>query len=196
VIINDDEIIIRKMKYSSEDFNLLDKWLNDEEVQEYYEGKSTKYTHEQIINKFGPRALGEDYVIPCIIQYNAFPIGYIQYYRLTKQEQEDYSVDNHKEVYGIDLFIGETAYWNKGIGTKTLKLLVRFLFSEIKTDIICIDPQTWNLRAIRCYEKCGFKKIKVLEKRELHEGLYKDNQIMMITNEEYYRRDNLRNNPF
>ena len=36
------------------------------------------------------------------------------------------------------------------------------------------DPQAWNERAIRCYEKCGFKKVKLLPKHELHEGEYRD----------------------
>jgi aminoglycoside 6'-N-acetyltransferase len=37
-----------------------------------------------------------------------------------------------------------------------------------------MDPQTRNTRAIKCYKKCGFKKIKILPKRELHEGEYQD----------------------
>jgi aminoglycoside 6'-N-acetyltransferase len=187
LLIIGEEIQIRKMEYKPEDFDVLEKWLNDEQVQEYYEGKSVSFTREQIINKFGPRVLGEDYVTPCIIEYNGSSIGYIQYYRSSKQEQEDYSIDIIKDVYGIDLFIGETLYWNKGIGTTALKLVLRYLFMEIKADLVCVDPYTWNLRAIRCYEKCGFKKIKILEKRELFEGLYKDSQIMVVTNEEFSR---------
>lgn len=38
--VTDQELIIRKMRSSSEDFDLLEKWLNDEEVQDYYEGKA------------------------------------------------------------------------------------------------------------------------------------------------------------
>ncbi|SMF78936.1 aminoglycoside 6'-N-acetyltransferase [Paenibacillus uliginis N3/975] len=185
--VTDKELIIRKMRSSSEDFDLLEKWLNDEEVQDYYEGKGTKYTREQIIHKFESRASGKDYVIPCIIEYLDHPIGYIQYYLLTNQELEEYGANN-KDVYGIDLFIGETKHWNKGLGTKTLELVIKYLFEELQSTAIFIDPQTWNHRAIRCYEKCGFRKVKVLERHELHEGVYKDNQIMMISSEEYYRQ--------
>jgi len=78
------------------------------------------------------------------------------------------------------LFIGETEYQNQGIGTKAIKLLTKYLFEVKSVDVILIDPQTWNSRAIKCYEKCGFKAIKILEKRELHEGQYRDNFVMLL----------------
>ncbi len=37
-----------------------------------------------------------------------------------------------------------------------------------------MDPQLRNTRAMKCYEKCGFKKIKILPKHELHEGVHQD----------------------
>ncbi|MCZ8512797.1 GNAT family N-acetyltransferase [Paenibacillus filicis] len=164
--IAEGDIGIRRMEYSPNDISLLEKWLNDEVVQDYYEGRSKTYTREQIVAKFGPRLLGNDPVIPCLILYHGVAIGYIQYYQLLSQEQEDYSVDPGKLAYGIDLFIGEPSYWNKRIGSKALKRLLAYLFEEIRADIVCVDPQTWNERAIRCYLKCGFKKTKVLEQRE------------------------------
>lgn len=35
---------------------------------------------------------------------------------------------------------------------------------------VMVDPQCRNIRAIHCYEKCGFKKSKIVEEHELHEG--------------------------
>ncbi len=37
-----------------------------------------------------------------------------------------------------------------------------------------------NKRAIKCYEECGFKAIKILKKRELHEGQYRDNLVIPL----------------
>ncbi len=37
-----------------------------------------------------------------------------------------------------------------------------------------MDPQAWNTRALRVYEKNGFKKKKYLEKHEMHEGELRD----------------------
>ena len=36
--------------------------------------------------------------------------------------------------------------------------MVAYLIEEKGADRIVMDPQTWNERAIRCYEKCGFEK--------------------------------------
>jgi aminoglycoside 6'-N-acetyltransferase len=90
-------------------------------------------------------------------------------------------MEDYRLPYGIDIFIGETNYWNMGIGTKLLQAVIQYLFDFEKADAIFIDPQTWNRRAIRCYEKCGFKPIGMIEKRELQDGEYKDSLIMAIT---------------
>ncbi len=44
----------------------------------------------------------------------------------------------------------------------------------IKAAKIVIDPNVKNLRAIGCYEKCGFLKVKLLSGHDLHEGKYQD----------------------
>lgn len=74
----------------------------------------------------------------------------------------------------MDQFIGESGYWNQGIGTLLVRLVVAYLMREKGANRIVMDPQIKNERAIRCYEKCGLKKVKLLPKRELHEGEYRD----------------------
>ncbi|WP_216827608.1 GNAT family N-acetyltransferase [Alkalihalobacterium elongatum] len=180
-----NSLSIRKLMDCEADYKLLYKWLNDEVVQEFYEGKSVKHTIEEIYDEFRPRAIGEDYVQSCIIKFEKEAIGYLQFYHLQQEEIEEYGASRYEQVYGIDLFIGEHVYWNKGIGTDVMKLTLHYLFTMQGVHEVFIDPQTWNERAIACYEKCGFQKIKVLPKRELHDGEYKDNQIMRITHEEF-----------
>lgn len=81
-------------------------------------------------------------------------------------------------IYGMDQFIGEVSYWNKGIGTKLISSVAEYLIREKGADRLVMDPQTQNQRAIHCYEKCGFEKVKLLPKRELHEGEYRDCCLM------------------
>lgn len=68
----------------------------------------------------------------------------------------------------------ETDYWNKGIGTLLVKAMVEYLVDKQQADKVIMDPQTRNVRALRCYEKCGFKKIRILPNHEYHEGEYLD----------------------
>ena len=173
-----DEISIRKMEDISFDYSLMAKWLSDPEILFYYEGRDNAFSIDRIKEKYSPRILGEEFVTPCIIELNQKPIGYVQYYY--ENEKKVLGVENYDAPYGIDAFIGETEYQNQGIGTKAIKLLTKYLFEVESADVILIDPQTWNSRAIKCYEKCGFKAIKILEKREFHECQYRDNLIMHL----------------
>jgi aminoglycoside 6'-N-acetyltransferase len=185
IIASDGQVSIRKMLYQDDDFCLLHKWLNDRKVLSFIEGPNTRYTYEQIIEKYGSRAKGEHYVTPCIIEFNCVPIGFIQFYPLQDDEICDYGAKNNQPQYGLDIFIGQTDCWNKGIGTRALRLLIQYLFIEQGVADIYIDPQTWNIRAIKSYEKCGFKRVKVLKEHELFDGVYKDNLIMRLSLEDF-----------
>lgn len=193
-LLKDGDIDIRNMEDDMRDYSVITKWLSTEKLLNYYEGRSNSYNLEKVIKKFAPRVKGEEAVTPSIIEYKQKPIGFIQYYPI---EPNGYDVGdainmrNYISPYGIDLFIGETDYWNKGIGTIVVKSLIAYLFENKYTDIIFIDPQTWNKRAIRCYAKCGFLPMLIINNREMHDGEYKDSLIMAIsfkewkTNKEY-----------
>lgn len=193
-----DKLRIRRMQAKPNDFELLLKWLNNSQVQYFLEGKNTHYSLDQIMRKYEPRALDMQRVKPNIIEYQNHPIGYLQYYLLTPEEYIEYQdqeykadVNSKKEVaYGIDLFIGEINYWDQGLGTQSLKSTCQYLFDVLQAESIYIDPQAWNERAIKCYEKCGFEKIKVLKERELNDGELKDCQILKLKSPKLNRRVN------
>jgi aminoglycoside 6'-N-acetyltransferase len=56
--------------------------------------------------------------------------------------------------------------------------MVDYLINTKRADKVVMDPQTWNERAIQCYEKCGFRKVKLLPKHEFHEGDYRDSWLI------------------
>lgn len=74
----------------------------------------------------------------------------------------------------MDQFIGEPTYWNRGIGTELVQVAITYITEELGAEAIAMDPRVSNERAMRCYEKCGFQKIKRLTKHELHEGKLED----------------------
>jgi len=184
MFIKEGRLSIRRMQNQDEDYALMFKWLNDEQLLRYIEGPGTRYTMEQIVAKYSPRARGEHYVTPCMMEWDDAAIGYLQFYALQEDERALYEAKSDQDSYGVDLFIGETNYWNRGIGTTALKSIARYLLTELRAADAYIDPQTWNTRAIRSYEKCGFRKIKVLHAHEMFDGEYRDNQIMRISRDE------------
>ena len=175
-----DNIVIRKMKDEESDYKLLTKWLSDEHILEFYQGRDNPSNINQIIEKYGPRTKEDSRVTPCIIEFSGEAIGYIQYYTIDKDEMVEYGYEDNEAIYAMDLFIGEIGFQNKGIGEKVIKSLVSYLKIKKCADRIVIDPRIVNKRAIRCYEKCGFIEKKVLERHELHEGVHWDNLLMEI----------------
>ena len=168
---------IRIRPLREKDFPLMLKWLTDNRVLEFYGGRDKKYTLESIKEHYTKKL--KDEIIRVIIEYNDIPIGYGQIFKIYDELYDEYDYTKTKDiVYGMDQFIGEPEYWNKGIGTEYLKMIFEFLKKEKNADAVILDPHKNNLRAIRCYEKAGFKIIKELPKHEMHEGRKEDCYLM------------------
>jgi aminoglycoside 6'-N-acetyltransferase len=66
---------------------------------------------------------------------------------------------------GIDLFVA-SAFQGRGVGTDTVRRMVRHLVDDYRHHRITIDPAVDNVAAIRAYEKAGFRRIGVMELAE------------------------------
>ncbi|WP_186576988.1 GNAT family N-acetyltransferase [Aquibacillus kalidii] len=166
-----------KVRYlEKKDNRLLAKWLSNPKVLEFYEGRDNPFDVNKVNEVFYPK---KNNVTACIFEYDGTPIGYIQYYQLNENDREQYGLKPEPiTIFGLDQFIGEVDYWNKGIGTLLVSSMSQFLVRDLGAKQIVLDPQARNLRAIKCYEKCSFKKIKWLPNHELHEGEYQDCWLM------------------
>jgi aminoglycoside 6'-N-acetyltransferase len=80
---------------------------------------------------------------------------------------------------GIDLALGDD-WQDRGLGTDTVRTLARHLVHERDHHRLVIDPAADNARAIRCYEKVGFRAVGILREHERapdgtwHDGLLMD----------------------
>jgi RimJ/RimL family protein N-acetyltransferase len=82
----------------------------------------------------------------------------------------------------IGIMIGDKEYWGKGYGTDAMKVLIKFIFEDMNINKIRLNTFSFNERAIKCYEKCGFKVEGVLKSEIFKEGKYYDEIIMSIFN--------------
>jgi RimJ/RimL family protein N-acetyltransferase len=67
-----------------------------------------------------------------------------------------YGVDKRRKEAEIGIMLGDRSYWDQGYGTDAVKTLTHHIFKEAKLQRLCLHTLTWNLRAQRCFEKCGF----------------------------------------
>ncbi|SEB49133.1 GNAT family N-acetyltransferase [Paenibacillus sp. GP183] len=167
-----EHIGIKVRTLTESDAVLLVQWLNDPAVLLYYEGRDRPHDEELVRRHFYEK---RERITQCIVEKEGRPIGYIQYYPISEEERLEYGYAEAKErIYGMDQFIGETDCWNKGIGTELVSSMADFVITHEHADRIVMDPQTWNTRALRVYEKCGFVRVKILPQHEWHEGENKD----------------------
>ncbi len=57
----------------------------------------------------------------------------------------------------IGIGIGDRNYWGKGYGADALRILMRYAFTELDLHRLSLSVFEYNRRAIRLYEKLGFR---------------------------------------
>jgi len=75
-------------------------------------------------------------------------------------------------VFGI--FIGEKTYWNQGIGAEATALILDYGFNIMNLNNISLEVVKFNQRAVRCYEKVGFKYVGTRRQAVFMAGNYHD----------------------
>lgn len=86
------------------------------------------------------------------------PIGYIQSYVAVETSDGWWAGQHDPSVRGIDQFLADAARLGQGLGTLMVREFAELLFQDPAVSKIQADPAPTNARAIRCYEKAGFRK--------------------------------------
>jgi aminoglycoside 6'-N-acetyltransferase len=79
---------------------------------------------------------------------------------------------------GLDIFLAP-AFQNRGYGREALRLAARWLIEERGHHRLIIDPAVANERAIRTYERVGFRPVGVMRRYERGpDGVWRDSLLM------------------
>lgn len=84
--------------------------------------------------------------------------------------------------------IGNPEYRGKGYGTEALNLILRYAFYELNLNRVGLDVISYNLPAIKAYEKAGFKVEGQMRSAVLRDGKQYDRVIMGILREEWMEK--------
>lgn len=95
----------------------------------------------------------------------------------------DISYKNRIGTVGI--FIGAENNRNNGYGTEALKLLLDYGFNYLNLNNIMLTVKSFNKRAIKCYEKVGFKEFGRRRESYFLNGKYYDDIHMDILASEF-----------
>jgi aminoglycoside 6'-N-acetyltransferase len=154
LVLTDGDVVIRSAHRNDE--ALLTEWLNDPEVNRYWDGPPS--SQEYIASHCAPDFADDGTMWPFIITQGDTPVGFIQAWR-------DFSGRS-----GMDLFIAPP-HRRKGIALRAVRILATHLRDELGWQSVTVDPRANNEAAIALYEKAGFVDTGERQEDEQHQSL-------------------------
>ncbi|MFB6363349.1 GNAT family N-acetyltransferase [Paenibacillus elgii] len=175
MLFESERIVFRKA--TADDAELYHAWRNDLEVirstsplLDIYDLEETRqFVHQVILGSTSSKS----YIL--VDKTSATPFG------ITSLIQLDPKNRNAECI--ID--IGNKAYWGKGYGTEALKLLLDYAFLELNLHRVSLRVFSFNERAIKLYEKLGFRREGISRQGLFREGAWHDIIHMGLLQHEY-----------
>lgn len=147
-----------------EDAEIFTKWLNDFQVTDYI-GRSTKIMTVEGEKKWLEDSLKDNDVMLSIIKKEDNQmIGNMTLFE----------INNINRTATLGIMIGETENMSKGYGTEAIRLMMDFAFNYLNLNNIMLNVMEFNKRAIRAYEKVGFKEFGRRKEASYINGKYHD----------------------
>lgn len=158
---------------SMEDVEQITEWVNDFETTDYLGNSGNVVTLDKE-KKFLEEGLPDAYFV--IVTKNEDKI--IGVISLDK-------VDAISRTATLGVFIGDKDYRNKGYGTEAIRLILEYGFRYMNLNNIDLQLMEFNERALKCYEKCGFKEYGRRRNCKFINGKYYDSIYMDILADEF-----------
>ena len=96
-----------------------------------------------------------------------------------------FSVDPVNRSAMLGIVIGEKTRWDQGYGQEAVKLLLDYGFNLLNLNSVMLGTFSFNERAVRCYEKAGFRVIGRRREGRIVAGQKHDMILMDILAEEF-----------
>lgn len=129
---------------------------------------------------------GADWQFIAIAEEQGRPIGVLQIINPAR-EITRYWGEIENRFRAIDIWIGEESDLGKGYGEEMMRLALIYCFDQDAVEAVLIDPLLRNHRAIKFYERLGFRHV---EERRFGED---DCAVMTMTREDWKESDLCRN---
>ena len=168
-----DRIYLRPLEL--DDIDPVVSWLNDEEIRECL-GKTSPLN--RIREKEYLEKLYKDdrnVVLGIMLKEGDQLIGVTGLH--------DISIPHGRAELGI--FIGDKSCWSEGYGPEAINLMLGYGFDQINLHRVYLVVLEFNKRAVRAYEKVGFKMEAAFREHGYRNGKYCDDCFMGILRSEW-----------
>lgn len=159
---------------SVEDVEKYTEWLNDFETTDYL-GRSYQTVSIDEEKKYLQEYVKDEVDFAIVEKDTDKLLGSISLM----------NINNINRTATLGIFIGNKKYRSKGYGTEAIKLILDYGFNYLNLNNIKLDLVEFNLRALSCYKKCGFKEYGRRRRCEFVDGKYYDIIEMDILADEF-----------
>ena len=165
---------------NSEDYLKYAEWMNSYEISKGV-GNFSRLVSIESEKAWLEKATSEKYNFAIINKENDTFLGNISLMHV-------HDVNRTAE---LGIFIGDENYHSLGYGSEAIMLLLDYGFNYVNLNNIMLRVFAFNKRAIKAYEKCGFKTYGVWKKAHYFNGEYLDEVYMNILKEDFNKeKDN------
>ena len=125
-----------------------------------------------------------DATMPISVPFNIYLASYSEELRYHDHSDYRYGIDTYDgahigncSIYNVNylkgdgelgIVIGDQQCWNQGYGQDAVRTLVNHVFSKGRVHTIYLHTLEENVRAQKCFEKCGF-----VASRRVTRGIYR-----------------------
>jgi aminoglycoside 6'-N-acetyltransferase len=134
---------------TTSDLPLVRSWLARPDIETWWGPKASTEAEVTL-------AMGSAHAICRIVEADGAAVGYGHAVDATVWGDE-LPRDLEPGTWDLDLFIASEAHRNRGIGARALALLKEEVFATTLAIAVCVFPSIANERAVRAYEKAGFR---------------------------------------
>lgn len=131
------------------EFGVIRRWLARPDIQDWWGPVSA--TEAEVT-----MALDSDHAICRLIEADGVPVGYAHAVDATLWG-DNLPEELEPGTWDLDLFVADEESRGKGVGQAALALLRDEVFATTLAVAVCVFPSVKNERAVRAYEKAGFR---------------------------------------
>ncbi len=139
------QIRLKRLSDARDDY----AWQTDAELAELDAAAPLQMSYQQYLSEYSfdlcyPTSNRREFSVETS---DGLHIGNCVYYNINLAER--------KAELGV--MIGNRSYWNKGYGVEIIKAILNYIFTRTNLERVYLTTLEWNLRAQKCFKKCGFE---------------------------------------
>ncbi len=149
---SDARFVFRPLE--ADDMPRLAEWLARPHVAEWW---GAPQGLDEVRAEYA-EAIASDAVWPFIAILDGAPVGFVQVYDVMRADPSWWRDERDPGARGIDQFLADASLLGRGIGSRMVAEIVAQIFADPAVTKVQTDPSPENARAIRAYEKAGFRR--------------------------------------